>query len=473
MTDDEINAEVKRRIAERGGTALEQPEAPMATPAAPAESPAAVPSGDIYVKLDAVEQARKETEARAKAEAETRAPSTSISPIISAAKKVAEKLPDSMNGAVGTGAEMLGGALAGRMLRSGLPQEMVYGTPVYKAEQAAKQSTLGAVEPIRTSAEIAQDVLQSAHDRHQYGLGVLQQEHNAASQIHESNLRALENAQQQHAFAQTLGASEAHPVVPTAPATATIKPFGGEGTANYAQKFGATAPEANLVSSMSEMQQKNIPAQTSALEKIKVMEPGFRAVGESPLLLGQEGQQAAAQRAQQQQQTQLQSDMARKQAQDAVARQKAEAQLRLESAQEAARLSQRTQEAARKALIAHATSAPISPAEEGRQREKMSEWQRLQDTLSQKQGAFRKALSTVGTRIAPRFVPVLGAAFAPLEAETAYKDWKAKNYGRAAIHGLGSLGAAAQATGVPVAMGAGDIAQIPSALLSLYDTATE
>ena len=46
---------------------------------------------------------------------------------------------------------------------------------------------------------------------------------------------------------------------------------------------------------------------------------------------------------------------------------------------------------------------------------------------------------------------------------------KMGHYGRAAVHGLGAAGALAQASGVPLAMGIGDIMQVPAAGLAAYD----
>lgn len=71
-------------------------------------------------------------------------------------------------------------------------------------------------------------------------------------------------------------------------------PHGGEGTASYAMKFGATPNEAANVPSMSSMQQSNIPAQTQAWNKINQIAPGHAQFQESPLILGPEGQQAKA-----------------------------------------------------------------------------------------------------------------------------------------------------------------------------------
>jgi hypothetical protein len=82
-------------------------------------------------------------------------------------------------------------------------------------------------------------------------------------------------------------------------------------------------------------------------------------------------------------------------------------------------------------------------------------------------------LTKFGKHFLPRMVPMAGAAFAPIEAEKAKKEWDAGNRGRAAAYGLGSLGAAAQATGNPFLMGLGNVAQIAPLALMAYDYANE
>jgi hypothetical protein len=72
-------------------------------------------------------------------------------------------------------------------------------------------------------------------------------------------------------------------------------------------------------------------------------------------------------------------------------------------------------------------------------------------------------------RFGSRFIPGVGAMAAPHEAEQALEDYRKGNYGRMVAHGLGTAGALAQATGNPIAMGLGDIAQLPSVAYGAYD----
>jgi hypothetical protein len=466
MTEAEIEAEANRRLAER---AVAEPDA------------AGVPidTSEIYTRLQASQRAKSEAEAQAKEEQESKGPSSSLKPAVNAVNTVIGSLPPGMQNDAKTVAEMLGSSMAGRALRGSLPQEQVYGTKPYELAQEQAQAMHESAGPMESAANTAEQAILNANDQHRQKLQALQQAHAQAQQEHAANLQELSQAQKEHLMAQALSPEDVHapraaaPLAP--PAQATPTPMGGEGTANYAQKFGATAPEANLVSSMSEMQKSNIPAQQSAFEKIKAIAPGYLPVAESPLILGPEGQQAAAQRAQQQAaaQTQMQDQQAqaKRDVDRMVAKQKAEAQLRLENAQEQARLSHKQQEAARKSLEMHANTPPMGATEQARHQQTMSDFDALRQRLeAQNPSTARKVLTTIGTRFAPRMVPGVGAAFAPIEAESAYKHLKAGNYGRAAAHGLGALGALAQATGIPPIMGAGDIAQIPAAALSVYDT---
>jgi hypothetical protein len=78
-------------------------------------------------------------------------------------------------------------------------------------------------------------------------------------------------------------------------------------------------------------------------------------------------------------------------------------------------------------------------------------------------------LAKIGRSTFPRFTPGIGATFAPFEAEKTIEDYKAGNYGRMLAHGAGTVGALAQATDIPLLMGAGDVLQLPSIFLGGYD----
>jgi hypothetical protein len=254
----------------------------------------------------------------------------------------------------------------------------------------------------------------------------------------------------------------------------TPHPIGGEGTYNYSTKFGATPQEALRVPSMSAMQQENIPKQAQSFQTIQRLEPDFQATKESPLLLGQEGRKATAERiyneSKTQEKHQSQADLERQRMEDSIKKHKALVKFQLEQAQKAAEASAKAVADSAKAHRTHEASSAMTP----QQRASMESNQMAADELQKRVIANTpNALAKFGAKAFGRFVPGVGAAFAPIEAEEAYKNYLAGNYGRAAAHGLGTLGAFAQATGVPLLMGAGDIMQIPAAGLSIYDLLNE
>ena len=417
----------------------------------------AITGNDILEKMQKAKEAREaavedtaETESVPTPIAAT-APNTSLVPAASnagsAVKSVVDLLPEEVRPYAGAAA----GYAGGKMLRSVLPQESVAGTPEFKQAQAGMANAADIVQQHKATAQALQTTL-------------------AEKQVqHEATKAALERAAQEHAFAQTVKPEEHYAkYIPEAARTLpgaaqpTLTPQGGQGTANYAAKFGATPEEAMRVASMSQMQQQNIPAQQKAFG----MQPGYNVYAESPLMLGPEGKQALTEQLAKQQtaQSSQQTQAAAIEQQNARAKAEIDRQIALGKAQAKMAHDQAVQEhaasrkdlaAAQQASLAHGARSPVASEESLRN-------QRLANTG----GQLLKRLGMVGSR----FVPGVGSAMAEPEAELAYKDWQAKNYGRAAVHGLGSLGAAAQATGIPMAMGAGDIAQIPAAGLALYDT---
>jgi hypothetical protein len=158
-----------------------------------------------------------------------------------------------------------------------------------------------------------------------------------------------------------------------------------------------------------------------------------------------------------------------------IAAAQAAADARVEGMQERQKAAADALKEHRAALKAHMSAAPTMPSTVERARqtalENEAEYNRLlaktPKPVSQ-DNRFVNGLRVVGN-IGKRFVPMAGAAVAPYEAEQAYEDYKKGNYGRMAAHGLGTLGAMAQATGIPPVVGAGDLMQMPSAGLALYD----
>jgi len=371
------------------------------------------------------------------------------------------------------------GYIGGKALRAALPEEKVMGTNAYHDVQKERAALAASEEPAHRTYVEAHNAAVGNQESHQAKANLLEAQHAMAQQQHEAALEELKRAHAQHAHAQTLNVDEelarrspglgiAGPS--SVPTQLTPQPRGGEGTASYAMKFGATPEEAARVASMSTMQQQNIPAQAQAWQKINRIEPGFQQVSESPLLLGSEGQKVVAERlgavTAEEHKQKTHEEHQRKQMMHDLSKHKAATQLQLENALENARLNAKSVAAALKAHHAHVNTAPTTPSQQAGVQNAQSTLADIQSRIAQTEPS---RLAKFGIKMAGRFVPGAGAAFAPIEAEAAYKDFLNKNYLRAGVHGLGALGAAAQATGIPPLMGAGDIAQMPAAGLSIYD----
>ena len=464
MTEAEIEAEVQKRLG--GGSSSPLPEAKPAR----AQWESVNPGGDYDAAMknrDAWPMSAPADDPEAARFAETRAKLLAAEKEIqnksqqedsgsfSAAKSIYNSLPE---GAKPVALAATGWA-AGKALRGVLPQEHVIGTPEYYRAQDQNQA-------LAQSSKAADSAARSAIERQ----SILEQQRAAAQTQHQTHLDELNRAHMEHINAQALNTDEeiarrlGVPAGAVAKPDLTPQPRGGEATSNYALKHGATEAEARLVPSASAMQQQNIPAQQKAWEKTSVIAPEFDSYKEHPLLLGPEGKSIVRERLTKELQHKTKEEIKRELIRQEIARQKAEALLKYEIAQENARLSAKAALAASKAHEAHmATTAGLN--EEANQK-----YQRF---VESKPHPVVSSLAKIGTKVAGRFVPGVGSAFAPIEAQAAKEDWEAKNYGRAAAHGLGVLGAAAQSTGVPFLMGAGDIAQIPAAGLFLYDLFNE
>lgn len=452
MTDEQIQAEIDKRLAAESEPAADA--APVVgAPAATSDASDASDASAAYRALD-------EAEAQARAEKKPKGFAKEV-------YDAYEKLPE------GVAKTLLAGAASvatGAALRKGLPEKAVYGTPAYREAQAG-------IEADRAAAPLAQRAAGRAYDT----VGYAYRQMLSQQQEHAANTRALQDAMREHAYANTLNVDDemARRAAPAglpsssgagAPVGLTVQPRGGEGTAAYAQKFGATPAEAQRVSSMSEMQQKNIPAQLAAWNKISSVAPTFEAVKESPLLLGTEGQKAVQERLAAQQaaataqvsqaeQQKVMEEQQRRQVQGELARHKAEAQMRLDAARDAFKASER---AAQEATRAQAAQGP--------QHRAIDENEELQRRLQKVDpNAVMRALAKVGTTVAPRLVPMAGSAFAPIQAANAKKSYDQGRYVPALAQGLGSVGNILQATGVPPLMGAGTLMQLPAGAVELYD----
>lgn len=419
------------------------------------------------------------------AKKENEAPSTSIAPAIQAAGSAYGMIPEGVKPEAKTALEAAAGYGTGKVLRAALPQEKVFGTPEYTQAQNAMASDRAAVDPMQRAAGAAQGVLEGSVDQHKAVSQSLADNLAKAQQEHKLRESMLNRAAQEHAYAQTLNGEDLHnklnPLPTGIPGAAAIQPEprGGAATANYNVKFGATPEEANRVPSMSAMQQEKIPKIQKASEFGKT----FEKYGNSPLLVNAQGEgrdvlqaraNAAAAGTAEVNQAAAQREAQRAEIERQIARKKAEAKMAYDNAQREHAATQKALADAEKEARKHANTAPITPAETARQQQIIAENQALQDRVkANAPSTAGRVLRSIGTKILPRFAPGFGSAMAIPEAELARKDFEAKQYARMLAHGLGSAGAAAQATGNPLLMGIGDIAQLPSAALAGYDTYKE
>ena len=365
------------------------------------------------------------------------------------------------------------GALAGRVGRSFLPQEKVYGTPEYFRKQDANAADMRGEGIAARDARNANLTADNASANYQTRAGTLADQNSELQKANTAAQEALETARQNHRYAQTLDPAEEFARRrglslgdSSTPMDLTREARGGSGTAAYAEKFGATPLEARNVPSMSAMQQQNIPTQASAWNKI---EPSFQKFSESPLVLGPEGQRAVAERAARQGSSAAEGVNIQKQIAAEIARHKAETQFQLENATKAADESRRAAANSARELAGHTATPAVSPAQASAKvtaAEALAEAQRIAKL------AKPSLLSRIGT-IGAKAVPFAGAALSPLEMMQAKEDYEKGNYGRAITHGLGAAGALAQASGIPPLMALGTAAQIPAMGLGAYDLYNE
>jgi hypothetical protein len=167
--------------------------------------------------------------------------------------------------------------------------------------------------------------------------------------------------------------------------------------------------------------------------------------------------------------------VAAQQTENATAQAKALNQVQLDAAKAKAVLTAKQLQDAQKNLNQHIAKAPVTPSDLASSRAAIAAGEKASAEAAAHAaaqgttwGAVKAGANAVG-KVAGRVMPFVGAATAPIEANDAYNDYQKGNYGRAAIHGLGALGGAAQATGFAPAMALGDVAQLPSAVMSGLD----
>jgi hypothetical protein len=387
---------------------------------------------------------------------------------------------------------VLGGLYAGEKFRKHLPENRLYDPNVVEIEKRhlpKAETKLGELHEERMNDLEARNELRNQHLEAGEHLGL--QARLKSYQLEQTE-RELAEARQRYLASHGLEPEHFMTTQPieTIPTTTgstgtglTRTPLGGKATSEYALKFGATPEEAERVTSMSQMQKQNIPAQVEALERVKALSPNVAMTQESPLLLTPEAQKVVEERKamQMQQQAQAQAIEERRKAEHAAAIKKV-AQEKFAAEQEVKRLEKLREQHAKeheKAMEkheAHLGKAP-KPATPTDEQIKAAKHQadlidEMRDKVNQYYGQYGKygqRIAKLGTKIFPRFVPVYGSAFAYPQAEAAKREAEKGNPIRSGIYGVGSVGALAQATGNPFLMGAGDILQAPAAALGAYD----
>ena len=404
---------------------------------------------------------------------------------------VGESIADN---ALGIGTGLLGGAGVRKGLGMVAPEGFLYNPELPKIQN------VDLPEAEQKLGKFHGDVVSDLERRNQLRNEHVQQGHELKTEasIKQRELmnteRELAEARKHHLNAQSLEPEHFLPpeqvetrVSEPERAELTKKPLGGTATEKYALSYGATPEEAKLVASPSVMQQQNIPSQASALERIKGISPNAVMTEESPLLLPPDAQKAVEERKAQQmeQEAKAKRDADFKQAQrQAAAKQVAMA--RLEAEQRVKDLEAQRKEqlkAAQDAEKEHRehmkklppVATPTAP-EKSAYDTMTEEVDKLRNKINEQIGRYGKygnMVAKIGTKIAPRFVPIYGSAMALPQAHAAAEEFHRGNPIKGGLYTLGSTGAAMQGTGNPFLMGAGDILQAPAAALGIYDILNE
>ena len=380
--------------------------------------------------------------------------------------------------------EMALGNISGRMLRKAIPEGLQFDPKLKDVLKTDLPNAYKDIGNLHSEAMTDLEKRQAEREAHINQGQNLERE----ARMKQYELRKIENdlanAREQHLASQTLEPehfmSTQQPIEELqkpASTTLTEKPIGGSGTAAYAEKFGATPEEASRVPSMSVMQKENIPNIANSMSRVTALEPNVKLTTESPLLLTPEAQEYVKQRKLEELQREHErqsNEIMRKAEHNLAVKQVAHAKFQAE--QEVKRLERLRDQHARDTKEAHEehkkhmASLPNEPELTKAQSRELQQQSNLIDELKKKTNfQYGSQLAKWGSKIAPRFIPDVGATFAPLEAEEAYKDYQKGNYGRMLAHGAGAVGAALQATNVPPLMGAGDLLQIPAVGLTAYD----
>ena len=335
------------------------------------------------------------------------------------------------------------------------------------------QSHAGRADALKAELQLAEFEYQKAHRNHQTALA-----QEDAARIRNPELELEKERRMAGANRPALGFQQATPM-----AQPQFSPEGGPATEKYGLGFGLSGAQAREAPSMSHVQQKTIPGNVGGIEQARNVDPTNRRVVGSELALLPEGQRAVAERnaaaqleAERAKVTQEQFEQEQRrlrlEKEQEIAKHRANTKRLAEEAELNRKEAEKVRSEARKALQTHHQNTPPTPSDTGISAEAKA---RADAAYARKNQRIPKnkilgTFARIGARLAPRFAPIAGAAFAPIEADLARKDYDAGNYLRAGMHGSGAIGAGLQATGIPLAMGVGDVMQFPAGGLMMYDT---
>jgi len=407
--------------------------------------------------LEARRVAAEKQEALAKAEADR--PKTLSENVEALYEKGKGLLPKEMQGYVDDAALGAAGYLGGQALRTAIPPEYRYGTDEYKMQQAR----LGTAGDVNAVADQSRSAMGDAQQQHAAAAQAMQANANALAAQHAAAEQALRQAEQENLYHSSRN--------PTEEADERLRGVQRQVVGNDGQGSGGNTGRANQTGYNTRTAQEAARTQSTASTLGNMGLDPKRVFANAPDLAStpsgllvpkdvaseEEAKRLAAQREQEQRRVAFAQQ---------VAREKAEAKLRLDQARAAEANARAAMAQEMQRLQRHTAAPAMSDTAQARHQENIARANSLQAEMP---GTGKKMLEFVGKKILPRYVPGVGAAFAPIEAERAKKEFDEGNYFRAAIHGAGSLGGLAQATGVPFLMGAGDILQTPAVGLSIYD----
>jgi len=449
-------------------------------------------------------------EAAPKPPAAPEAPSTSAKPVIELAKNAKDKLDSFIPEALSPFIAPALGVGAGMVARKIIPQSIQFNPEANATgmETIREANTrLGRIpEDLEAQRQVhaergaqLQSELAEANAAHAQTTRNLENNLQSAKDTHDYHSSNVAQAESEHAFAHARDAAyelEAEKLAQgKGPATTTPKqieltprPTGGPAVEKYALEFGTSPGQALEAESMSNVQKKVIPKNVSGAQTTRNIAPEFRNVKESILSLTESGLDAVRKTLDKEQKIVSAEELRVKQEEKRleelkreIREHKAHSTVNLSAAkreeQKAAEALKEHKKALKehvkaipnmaKEMQSHAEKSPTTPVQ--RQRELEDAKRLAEEKVWKTKSKYLRPLEWLGKQGA-RFLPTVGAAFAPLEFEQAKKEREAGNYIRSPIHQLGGYGALLQATNIAPLMGAGDLMQIPSLGLAAYDT---